>query len=340
MTINLKELAARLGVSATTASRALAGYSDVSAATRERVQQLAQELGYQPSRAARQIALGRADAVGIVYSLAADSLGNPAFLEMLTGLARRLEQADIDLLLAASPQHDELRTYDRMVRGRRVDAMIVAHTQVEDARIDYLMGSGLPFLAYGRTARPDGYAWFDFDNFAGGRMAVQRLAALGHRRIAYVHAPLHLNFARQRHDGFMAGMREARLKVQAAAVIAGGLERRSGYAAAQHLLALAQRPSAIVVDNSLSGVGVIRALIDAGVAVGRDVSVLVYEGLPADTVLQGLQVAAVVQPTSYESGQKMGEMVLALLEGRVLAEPHVLQQPVFVEGNSIAPPGG
>ncbi len=340
MSINLKELATRLGLSPTTVSRALSGYSDVSPATRERVRQAARDLGYEPNRAARQIALGRADAVGIVYPVGTDYLGNPAFLEMLAGLEQRFEGANIDLLLVAARQRDELRTYDRTVRGRRVDALIVAHTEVEDARIDYLLKSGMPFLAYGRTARPEGYPWFDFDNRAGGRLTVQRLAQLGHRRIAYVHSPLRLNFARQRHDGFVDGMREAGLAVARDAVVAGGLERRAGYAAGRQLLSLPQRPTAIVVDSSLGGVGVIRALLDAGVAVGREISVLVYEGIPPDTLLHGLQVAAVMQPTPYGSGQTMGEMVLALANGRTLAQPHVLRQPEFVDGDSMAPPAG
>jgi LacI family transcriptional regulator len=339
MAINLKELSSRLGLSPTTVSRALGGYSDVSPATRERVERAAREFGYHPNRAARQIAIGRADAVGIVYSLGSDYLGNPAFLEMLGGLAYRLEQNRIDLLLAAAPRQDELGTYERMVRGRRVDAMIVAHTEVEDVRIDYLLRSGMPFLAYGRTSHPDGYAWFDFDNEAGGRMTVQRLVELGHRRIGYVHSPLRLNFARQRHDGFTAGMRKKRLKIDTRTVVPGGLERRTGYAAGQQLLALPAtlRPTAIVVDSSLGGVGVIRALLDAGVAVGTEISVLVYEGVPSDTLLRGLDVAAITQPTPYDSGHLMGEMVLALANGRTPPRAQVLRQPEFQGGNSIGP---
>ncbi len=337
MPVDLKELAARLGLSPTTVSRALGGYSDVSPRTRERVEQATRELGYQPNRAARQIARGKADAIGIVYPLGGDYLGHPDFLEMLGGLAQRVEQDGIDLLLAAAPQHDELATYERMVHGRRVDALIVAHTEVDDARVDYLIRAGMPFLAYGRTSRPGDHAWFDFDNESGGRMTVQQLARLGHRRIGYVHSPLNLNFARQRHDGFVAGLREARLKLAPELVVPGGLERRAGYAAAQQLLGLAQPPTAIVVDSSLGGIGVIRALLDAGVAVGTGISVLVYEGVPPDTLLGGLSVAAIMQPTPHDSGRAMGGIVLSLARQPGMSPPQELRQPVFVDGNSIGP---
>lgn len=337
--MNLKELSARLKLSPTTVSRALGGYSDVSPVTRERVELAAREFGYQPNQAARQVAIGRADAVGIVYPLANDYLGNPAFLTMLSGLARQLQQRGIDLLLTAAPEHDELATYERMVRGRRVDAMVVAHTAVHDARIDYLRRTQMPFVAYGRTADANDYPWFDFDNAAGGRLAVRQLAALGHRRIAYVHSPLRLNFAYQRHLGFVDGMRRAGLDVQAQDVLPGGLERRTGYGAGQSLVARRKTdwPGAIVVDSCLGGVGVIRALMDAGVQVGRDISVLVYEGVPPEAALLQMSVASIEQPTPAKTGQTLGEMVMAAANGQPMDKAQVLMRPKFVDGASIGP---
>lgn len=340
MPTNLKELSNRLGLSPTTVSRALGGYSDVSPVTRERVQKAAAEFNYQPSHAAKQVASGRAEAVGIVYSPGSAFLGNPDFLEMLGGLAKRLQQANYDLLLAAASEHDEMKVYERMVRGRRVDAVLVAHTLRDDPRIDYLQISNMPFLAYGQTAHPGDFPWFDFDNAAGGAMAVRQLAALGHRRIAYVHSPLDYNFSYQRHAGFLAGMHDAGLKVNSKLVFDGGLERRSGYMAGMKLLAMRTRPTAVIVDNASAGVGLIRALLDAAQAIGKDISVLVYEGLPADTLFRDLKVAEVTQPTAAESGSLMADMLLALIDTGSLQMPHVLRQPLFVDGNSIGPPSG
>lgn len=338
MAVNLKELSARLGLSPTTVSRALGGYADVSASTRERVKQVALELDYQPNRAARQIARGRADAVGIVYSLDAEFLGNPSFLETLNGLATRLEQSGLDLLLGAASQQGEMQIYERMVRGQRVDAMLVAHTLVEDPRIEYLLRSEMPLLAYGRTAQPERFPWFDFDNAGGMSLAVRRLRALGHRRIAYVHAPLRYNFAFQRHAGFASSMRSARLRVPPGHVIGAGLTRRSGYEAGRQLMALDPQPTAVIVDNANAGIGLLRALLDDGRAVGPDLSVVVYEGLPADTIFQGLQVASIAQPTPFESGRTMGDMMIKLLDGRLKSDAHMLRQPEFLDGNSVAPP--
>ncbi|MFN6997338.1 MAG: LacI family DNA-binding transcriptional regulator [Aquincola tertiaricarbonis] len=340
MPIDLKQLSARLGLSATTVSRALNGYDDVSAKTRERVERMARELGYQPNRTARRLARGQADAVGLVYPLDAGDLGDPRFLEVIEGLSDRLEAAQMDLLLASAREHSELRTYERLVSGGRVDGVIVARTRVQDPRIDYLLQAGMPFVAYGRTARSDGFAWFDFDNEAGMVLAVQQLLAAGHTRIGYLHAPLELSFALQRYSGFQRAMQMAGVPVDPAQVVAGGLSRRTGYAAAQALLAVHPRPTALIADNNLCGVGAVRCLLDGGIAIGREVSAIVYDGVPDDTLLVGRRIAAIGQPTAYGAGETLAEMLLTLVQGGTLAEPRRLLQPVFEPGDSIGPPAG
>ncbi|MEY4750175.1 MAG: hypothetical protein RIQ60_2389 [Pseudomonadota bacterium] len=336
--MKLKELAAHLGLSPTTVSRALAGYSDVSPITRARVEQVAREVGYQPNRAARQVAMGRADAVGIIYSPASEFLGNTSFLEMLEGVAHTLELINCDLLLAAAPRRNELDAYRRMVSSSRVDAMLVAHTLCSDPRIDYLCASGFPFVAYGRTQNCDGYAWFDFDNALGSQLAVRRLVELGHRRIAYVHAPLEYNFAHQRHAGYLEGLQAAGLAPDPRMILGGSLNRRAGYQAAQELLALSPRPTAVVVDNNIGGVGFLRALLDAGLRIGHDMSIIVNEGVPEDTLFSTLSVAAIMQPTPYESGLTMGQMLLTMIERKPLPSATVMRNPILREGNTIGPP--
>ena len=337
MTVNIKYLAASLGVSPSTVSRALNGYTDISETTRARIVERAKELNYQPNRGAQRLVKGRADAVGLVYPLDTDYLGNPRFLAMIAAFSDRLEKAGVDLLLAAARGNTELVTYDRLVRGKRVDGVLLANTRVDDPRIDYLKKADFPFLGYGRCGARDDFAWYDVDNEAGSRMAVQRLAALGHQAIAHVHSPLEFNFAAQRKKGFLIGMKEAGLEVDSNKVIAGGMDRRGGYAAAEYLLSLPARPTAILVDNNLGGVGIIRYLLNAGVQLGRDISVVVDGGIPEDTLLNDLSVACILQPTPLESGVTMAEMLLNIIEGVPLQANHVLVQSQFVEGDSMGP---
>jgi LacI family transcriptional regulator len=335
--MNIKALAKELGLSTSTVSRALNGYQDVNPATRERVEQAAKAHGYRANAGARRLVRGRSEAVGIVYSAAVENLGNPQFLDMADGLAERLEREHQDLLLAVAKNETELEIYERLFRSGRVDAVIVPNTRVQDARIDFLLQHNYPFVAYGRTAECAHFSWVDFDNDLGSRLAVQHLIALGHTRIAYVHAPLALNFAFQRHRGYVSALNAAGLEPLPHYCIGGVNDRRSGLQAAARLLALTPRPTAVLVDNNLGGVGLIRGVMDAGLRVGKDISVVVHGDIPQDTLLTGLNVTTVTQPTPQTTGFALAEVVMQVLHKPQEGPFQLLRQPELQVGTSTGP---
>ncbi|MFN3986753.1 MAG: substrate-binding domain-containing protein [Rhodocyclaceae bacterium] len=337
MKVNLKMLSESLGLSQTTVSRALNGYSDVAASTRERVAEAARRLGYQPDPLARRLATGRTDTVGLVFPFAATEFGDHRFGEVVDGLTDGLAQHGMDLSIIPTRPGKELDTYRRLIDTRRVDALIVGWTQVEDARIRLLQQARFPFLAYGRTHSTAPYPWFDFDNQAGARAAVERLIGLGHRCIGVIHAPLELNFARQRFDGYLGALAAAGIARDDSVIAASPLSRIAGYEAMLALLALPKPPTAVLVDNNLAGIGALRALGDKGIKPGRDLSVIVYDGVFADVPLP-YSVSAVIQPTGERSGRCMAGMIVDVLAGKPVAELQHLAQPCLEAGDTDGPP--
>jgi LacI family transcriptional regulator len=332
--MNIKALAKELGLSTSTVSRALNGYLDVNAETRKRVEDAAKTLGYRANAGARRLVRGSTEAVGIVYSAAVENLGNPQFLDMAGGLSERLHADHFDLMLAVASDELDLEMYDRLFRGGRVDAVVVPNTRIHDPRVNFLLERGYPFLAYGRTADSSGYSWFDFDNDAGSQLAVRHLVGLGHSAIACVHSPLELNFAAQRHDGFLAGMHEAGLAFDPSWLAGPAVDRRSGREAVQALMASPHPPTAIVVDNNLGGIGVMRGLMDRGLALGKDISVVVHGVIPADSLMAGLEPTMVTQPTAHRTGETMAEMVLQVLREPERGPFQLLRQPELVVGQT------
>jgi LacI family transcriptional regulator len=333
--MNLAHLANHLGMSKTTVSRALNGYPEVNVRTRERVLKAAKEVGYQPNPMARSLALGRTNVFGIIYPLQPADLGDPMFLEVMAGMSAALEEVSKSLIIAPVSPAAEQRSYQQIVRGRRVDGLVVGRTLVRDERIAFLSKAKFPFVAHGRTELNAPYAWFDYDNEAGIRMAMERLLGLGHQRVALISAPLELNFARQRKDSFMIAMASAGLSVDPRYLIGNTLDRRSGYQAMQQLLACSPRPTAVIIDNHLSGVGAMRALLDAGVEIGKEISVIVW-GNMADT-LSGANVTTIDQPDARKAGARMIAMLQSLVDGTPAGELHELWQPVLVEGATVGP---
>lgn len=337
--MSLKRIATELGLSLTTVSRAMNGYPEVARTTREAVLAAAERLGYTADPRARGLALGRTDAVGIVFPITPGDLGDTLFLAVAAALSARLAQSGLDLLIVSTAAGDEVEAYRRAIRGRRVGAFVVARTRVDDARLQLLQDHGVPFVAYGRSAGLGApYAWLDFDNEEGARLATRRLLGLGHRRIAYLGAPAEYNFAAQRLAGFGAALAEAGLEADAALALRQALDRRSGYAAMQQLLALPAPPTAVLIDNHLAGVGAVHAALHAGLRLGRDLSVIVYDGLGLDSVIRSA-ITAVEQPGPERTGQLLAELVLARLDGVPADTLQRLCEPVLVPGDSDGPVG-
>ncbi|MDQ1814945.1 substrate-binding domain-containing protein [Massilia sp. CCM 9210] len=331
--MNLKSLARTLGISKTTVSRALNGYPEVNVHTRERVLAAAKEAGYEANPMARSLAVGRTNVFGIIYPLLPSDLGDPMFLGVVGGMSAALEKSKMNLIIAPVSPQNELPSYEQMVRGRRVDGLVVSRTLVHDERIAYLVKKGFPFVAHGRTELKQPYAWFDYDNEAGIGLACAHLIEHGHSRIALVSAPLELNFACQRKNSFIACMQAAGLAVDPRHLVDNTLDRRTGYQAMQELLACSPRPTAVIVDNHLSGVGAVRALLDAGIEIGKDMSVIVWGSI--EDSLVGSNVTTIDQPGPNEAGAKMTEMLSALVAGTPPAQLQVLWQPVLLPGATV-----
>ncbi|HKX44547.1 MAG TPA: substrate-binding domain-containing protein [Burkholderiaceae bacterium] len=338
--MSLKKIAEELGLSLTTVSRALNGYPEVAEATRVLVREAAARHGYHPDARARGLALGRADAVGIVFPMTPGDLGDLLFLEVAHSMSQRLADAGLSLLIISASANDELAIYRRTIAARRVDAFVVPRTRLDDERLALLHASQVPFVAYGRSKNFTApYAWLDFDNGAGTRMAAQRLIGLGHRAFGYIGASPSYNFAAQRYDGFVKALRAAKLTPAPQAVQRVALDRRSGYAAMQALLALPEPPTAVLVDNHLAGAGAVHAALQAGCVLGRDLSLIVYDGVGPDSVLRS-PVTSIEQPTTAQVGEALAEMVLARLKGVAPEALHRLRMPELRPGDSDGPPPG
>jgi LacI family transcriptional regulator len=316
--MNLKSLARSLGISKTTVSRALNGYPEVNARTRERVLAAAQAAGYEANPMARSLAVGRTNVFGLIYPTGASDLGDPMFLNVVGGISAALEPLRRHLIIAPVNGGNEVGAYEQMVRSRRVDGLVVSRTHVDDARIAYLAKVGFPFVAYGRTGLGQPHAWLDVDHAGGIKAAFAHLREHGHERIGYLGAPSQYHFAAARRSAYDAAVAEAGLHVYPGHATLGGMDARSGYQAMSHLLQASPRPTAVIVDNHLSGGGAVRALLDAGLVPGRDLSVVVWGGLE-DSLLD-LSVTAIAQPDPAQVGSKLVEMLSALVGDTPAAE--------------------
>ena len=216
--VTIKDLAGELGLSITTISRALNGYSDVGEKTRRRVEEAAQQLGYRPNRNAQRLVTRRTHNIAWVQSDNDRKFVDPHFVEVMAGVLRGARSGSYDIVMSSDTPDREMGLYDRYVNDNSVDGFIVDLPREGDPRISYLLDIGRPFVVHGRDAREAEYGWVDIDNYGNFYNLTRLMIANGHRRIAFINGDEHYVYAQYRRRGAVdalldAGLSPADLKV-------------------------------------------------------------------------------------------------------------------------------
>jgi LacI family transcriptional regulator len=328
--VTLKDLAARLGLSITTVSRALAGYDDVAETTRRRVLETAEEMGYVPDVTARRLQKGRTDTIGFVIPTSGPRFSDPYFSELLAGIGNEAARHDFDLLVSTQPPNttQEQAVYRRLAEGRLVDGLLVVRTRVKDPRIAYLSEIEFPFVAFGRSDLDVDFPYVDEDGYRGLELVAQHVLDLGHRRLAFLSAPDDLMFCVYRRAGLEAILQRYDLALASDYCIVGDLTQKGGFAAMNRLLDLRTPPTAIISCNDLMALGAISAAQKRGLVVGRDLVITGFDDIPRAEHSHP-SLTTVRQPI-YSIGRQICSMLIQLIRKEELTERHVLLQPELI----------
>lgn len=336
----IRRLAQHLDISIGTVSRALNGRPDVSESTRRRVLEAAEALGYQPNHSGRALRKGTTGAIGFMIetSNGPNADGDTFFLRVFDGVQAVLARHHLDLVALLCSSEDDPHEYARRVVGRGfVDGLIISATQRHDSRITLLAERRMPFVAFGRSLTDHGHAWLDLDFEAMTQAAVDRFVARGHRRIALSAPTGEVNLGFVLAEGFARALQSHGLPVDPQLVIRRTPDQAGGYQTAQHLLAMADRPSAILLTNEVTSVGFYRGIMEAGLRPGRDIAVIGRDS----------PYARFLSPTMTSFHASLRDLGMALAEALLATMPayqedypkgrvHQLWPLTLVEGESDA----
>lgn len=336
----LKDLAADLGLSQTTVSRALNGFPEVSEATRRRVAEAAERLNYRPSARARSLATGRTMTIAHVLTFSdRHEMMNPIHGDFIAGASERYQAAGYTINLSVVADGEQERVFRDLAASRSVDGVLLQAPLTRDPRIPLLLEIGLPFVVHGRASWEDDehYSWVDVNNRQAFRTATEELLALGHRRIALVNGFRTMDFARRRRSGVEAALAEAGLSLGAEYVSEAEMTESHGYAAARRMLALPAPPTAFLSASIIAAFGIRRAVFDAGLTLGGDVSIITY-----DDDLSYLRnggstpVFAALRSSVRSAGRIAAEILLSQIAEGTGTPQHRLLEAELVRGPSAA----
>jgi len=216
--ITIKDVAEDLGLSITTISRALNGYPDVGEATRKRVSEAAQRLGYRPNRNAQRLVTRRTRNVAWVQQDNDRKFVDPHFVETMAGVLRGARALGYDIVLASDTPENEMDVYDRFVNDNSVDGFVLDLPRPNDRRVSYLLEAGRPFVTHGRDGRRGDYGWVDIDNYANFYNLTRLLIANGHRQIAFINGDEAFCYAIYRRQGVVDALRDGGLSPDAVTI--------------------------------------------------------------------------------------------------------------------------
>lgn len=338
--MNLKELAAKLGLSPTTVSRALNGYPEVNEATRERVVAAARRHNYRPNARAIRLATGRALAVGHVIPVVThNEIMNPIFGDFISGSGEVYSRNGYEMILSVVPDELEEATYRDLVSRGTVDGVIVHAPKTNDPRIRALKEMELPFVVHGRSTGSDlDYNWVDVNNRRAFLRATEFLLDLGHRRIALVNGLETMDFGVRRRLGFADALAARGLQADPGLITSGQMTEISGWRAAEDALSRAEPPTAFLCASMLQGMGVRRAVEGRGLKLGRDISVIIFDDdLSYLRNGEDVPIFTATRSSVREAGKLAAEMLLQAINQPDSPPQHRLLEAELILGQSTGP---
>jgi LacI family transcriptional regulator len=329
----LKTIATAMGLSVTAVSRALRDDKKIGAATRKSVQDMARQLSYHPSRAGLRLRTGKTNILSLVLDTE-EEMGS-FVSQMICGITDGLADTPYSLIVTPYSKHgDPVAPIRHLVETEAVDGIIISRIEPEDTRVKYMIAQGMPFVTHGRTHMGVEHPYFDFDNYAFARIAVDCLAGLGRKRLALLAPPAGLSFHDHTRQGFEAAMATRGLEEARFEGISNDSSIEQIRLAVRHLMQQSPAPDGLI--NSSGGVsgtgGAILAiqagLSDVGATIGRDVDIVTKQ-LFANLPIFGDEFY-VVHEDVRETGRGLAKALLGSIEGSPVSELQTLIVPTKV----------
>lgn len=276
VSVSIRDVARRAGVSIATVSRVVNHITTVDPELAKRVWKAVEEVGYVPNPQARALVSGRSRMLGLIVS----EITNPFFPELVQEFENLAVAQDYEVMIG-STNYDPVRTESliRRMLQRNVDGIAVMTFGIEEELVKKLVDIDFPLVFVDAGPKLNNIRVLKVNYAEGIRQAVQHLAALGHRAIAFISGPLHLRSAVARRDAFLSSMSELGLTAPEGHVIEGDHTMEGGMTAIERLVAHAQLPTAVVCSNDMTAIGVLHGLYRTTHKVPSDISVVGFDDI-------------------------------------------------------------
>jgi LacI family transcriptional regulator len=333
VSVTIKDIAKAAGVSITTVSRALNGYSDVNEETRRKIFQIAEAMGYSPNMAARSLIVKRTKTLGLLISgITRTSVKDSIAFEILCGTNDRAGELNYDLVLFnTDTQKQKMKSYKSLCLERGVDGVIIMGIRLDDPYLEEVVNSNIPCVLIDIPLTGEGVSSVNSDSVNGARIAVDYLIKCGHRHIGMINGHAQAFVSKGRLEGYRKALDEHGIPFREQYVEDGGFTESGGAEAAVRLLSRNPDITALFCASDLMAIGAIQAIRNMGKSVPEDISVVGYDNIGMSEYLT--PPLTTVKQDHYRMGYQATQMLIDMLEGRNVHPQVIIPAELVMRGS-------
>jgi LacI family transcriptional regulator len=313
MPLTLEDIARLSDVSRSTVSRVINSDVNVKEGTRRKVLDVIQSINFQPNLAARGLATGRTNVIGVVIPARVSVIfTDPYFPQFIQSVSIACNNRNFSVMLWLAEPEYERRMISRILHNGLVDGVVVAKTLMNDPIVDALFDSKMPFILIGRHPTMD-VNYLDVDNLQASRKATLHFLRLGYKRVATITGPQDQVVGYDRYQGYLKAFQDYNKPIKPELAIEADFSDEGGYNAMARLLP--QKPDAVFAASDLMAFGAMRAILEANLRIPEDVAVIGFDDLPA-AAKTNPPLTTVRQPVA-QMGSKAVEVLINVIENEI-----------------------
>ncbi len=320
----IQNVAEKAGVSITTVSRVLNGKAEkyrISKNTKEAVLRIASELGYIPDQLARGLRIKRTNTLGLIIP----DISNPFFSTIARNIEINARKAGCSIILSDCQEDTQMEIESvRLLRGRKVDGFLICPVGEEYEHLTTLVENGIPLVTIDRKFPGLNCSSVTSDNYQGAFDAVSHLIENNHRVIACIQGKVHTSVNDERVQGYRDALAKYDIPLDESLIIGESFGKKNGYIGAKILLSRKPRPTAIFSASNLISLGAMSAILEDGLHIPNDVSMISFDDQPYSDYLVA-PMTTVTQQTS-----EIGQIAFTLLQNQIAQEgQHTVENVVL-----------
>jgi DNA-binding LacI/PurR family transcriptional regulator len=310
--ITIKDIATLAKVSQGTVSKVLNNAPGVAVETRKRIQKLIDELEYHPNASAQSLASRRTDNIGVIIPhTGVYSMSSAYWPILLTSITEKAAARGLNVVLSTARSEEDVDSaYRSILRGRRVDGLIIGSEQFGRKQLAELLFKGFPFVMVGKSPFLN-HCYVDVDNAGGSASATRYLIGLGHRRIVMFAGPEHYPSVVERVEGYRAAMTAAGLEPT---VLHAAYHAETASEKIARLFEARPLPTALFVAAGDLVAAALRTASALGLTIPSDLALVVFDDHPYYQYISPA-ITAVSQPI-HDLGQAAVDMLFTLMDGK------------------------